>query len=161
MTAFSTDSSPSPKLIKRPWPAATSPNRLSQSLTSYSLAQFRAEKRFFAPARGPAIFFMSPEASAALPQDSRASHSLQQRLARCARNPVRLRIPTQLNALLKPHLYPQPRIAQGLWLVRHSRAKRPSTSAMDYPPISLIFAKNPVSPPKSMPPLFPSILPRR
>jgi thiamine-monophosphate kinase len=29
--------------------------------------------------------------------------------------------------MLKPHLYPQPRIAQGLWLVRHSRA----TAAID------------------------------
>jgi thiamine-monophosphate kinase len=39
----------------------------------------------------------------------------------------RLRIPTRLKAMLKPHLYPQPRIAQGLWLVRHSRA----TAAID------------------------------
>ena len=29
------------------------------------------------------------------------------------------RIPKKLEALLTPHLYPQPRIAQGLWLVRH------------------------------------------
>ena len=39
----------------------------------------------------------------------------------------RLGIPTRLSELLKPHLYPQPRIAQGLWLVRHSRA----TAAID------------------------------
>ena len=32
------------------------------------------------------------------------------------------RIPKKLEALLAPHLYPQPRIAQGLWLVRHGLA---------------------------------------
>jgi thiamine-monophosphate kinase len=32
------------------------------------------------------------------------------------------RIPKKLEALLAPHLYPQPRVAQGLWLVRHSLA---------------------------------------
>jgi thiamine-monophosphate kinase len=33
-----------------------------------------------------------------------------------------LRIPKKLEALLAPHLYPQPRIAQGLWLQRRSLA---------------------------------------
>jgi thiamine-monophosphate kinase len=33
-----------------------------------------------------------------------------------------LRIPKKLEAMLAPHLYPQPRIAQGLWLVRHGLA---------------------------------------
>ena len=37
------------------------------------------------------------------------------------------KIPQKLDALLSPHLYPQPRIAQGLWLRRHSLA----TSAID------------------------------
>jgi thiamine-monophosphate kinase len=32
------------------------------------------------------------------------------------------RIPKKLEALLAPHLYPQPRVAQGLWLVRHGLA---------------------------------------
>jgi len=32
------------------------------------------------------------------------------------------RIPKKLEAGLAPHLYPQPRIAQGLWLVRHGAA---------------------------------------
>jgi len=32
------------------------------------------------------------------------------------------RIPKKLEAQLAPHLYPQPRIAQGLWLVRHGAA---------------------------------------
>jgi thiamine-monophosphate kinase len=32
------------------------------------------------------------------------------------------RIPRKLQAQLAPHLYPQPRIAQGLWLVRHGAA---------------------------------------
>jgi thiamine-monophosphate kinase len=32
------------------------------------------------------------------------------------------RIPKNLEALLAPHLYPEPRIAQGLWLVRHGLA---------------------------------------
>lgn len=32
------------------------------------------------------------------------------------------RIPKKLNVLLAPHLYPQPRIAQGLWLQRHGLA---------------------------------------
>jgi thiamine-monophosphate kinase len=36
------------------------------------------------------------------------------------RNPPR--IPKKLEAQLAPHLYPQPRIVQGLWLVRHSAA---------------------------------------
>jgi thiamine-monophosphate kinase len=40
-------------------------------------------------------------------------NSLRQRL---------LRVPKKLEALLAPQLYPQPRIAQGLWLVRNSRA---------------------------------------
>jgi len=31
-------------------------------------------------------------------------------------------IPRKLDALLAPHLYPQPRIAQGLWLQRHAVA---------------------------------------
>ena len=46
------------------------------------------------------------------------------RLAELA-SPVRLnppRIPKKLEALLAPHLYPQPRIAQGLWLQRHRLA---------------------------------------
>ena len=38
-----------------------------------------------------------------------------------------LRIPTHLRTILKPHLYPQPRIAQGLWLAARSRA----TAAID------------------------------
>jgi thiamine-monophosphate kinase len=37
------------------------------------------------------------------------------------------RIPKKLETLLAPHLYPQPRIAQGLWLARHSIA----TAAID------------------------------
>ncbi len=36
--------------------------------------------------------------------------------------PYPLRIPRKLEALLAPHLYPQPRIRQGLWLVQHSAA---------------------------------------
>lgn len=36
-------------------------------------------------------------------------------------------IPKRLEALLAPHLYPQPRIAQGLWLQRH----RLATAALD------------------------------
>jgi thiamine-monophosphate kinase len=36
-------------------------------------------------------------------------------------------IPKRLEALLAPHLYPQPRIAQGLWLQRHHQA----TAALD------------------------------
>jgi thiamine-monophosphate kinase len=32
------------------------------------------------------------------------------------------RIPPRLKALLTPHLYPQPRVAQGLWLAQHSVA---------------------------------------
>ncbi len=38
-----------------------------------------------------------------------------------------LRIPAHLATILEPHLYPQPRIAQGLWLVARSRA----TAAID------------------------------
>jgi thiamine-monophosphate kinase len=38
-----------------------------------------------------------------------------------------LRIPKKLASQLAPHLYPQPRIAQGLWLARHSAA----TAALD------------------------------
>jgi thiamine-monophosphate kinase len=38
-----------------------------------------------------------------------------------------LRIPAILQTMLKPHLYPEPRIAQGLWLARPSRA----TAAID------------------------------
>jgi thiamine-monophosphate kinase len=37
------------------------------------------------------------------------------------------RIPKKLEAQLAPHLYPQPRVAQGLWLVRHGLA----SAAMD------------------------------
>jgi thiamine-monophosphate kinase len=33
-----------------------------------------------------------------------------------------LRIPGKLEVLLAPHLYPQPRVRQGLWLVRHALA---------------------------------------
>ena len=36
--------------------------------------------------------------------------------------PGHIRIPKKLEALLAPHLYPQPRIRQGLWLVQHSAA---------------------------------------
>jgi len=38
------------------------------------------------------------------------------------RRPQPPRIPKKLAALLAPHLYPQPRIAQGLWLQRHGLA---------------------------------------
>jgi thiamine-monophosphate kinase len=41
--------------------------------------------------------------------------------------PGRLKIPRGLEPLLAPHLYPQPRIAQGLWLERHGLA----TAALD------------------------------
>jgi thiamine-monophosphate kinase len=37
-------------------------------------------------------------------------------------HPTPPRIPTKLEALLAPHLYPQPRIAQGLWLQRRGLA---------------------------------------
>jgi thiamine-monophosphate kinase len=49
------------------------------------------------------------ELAAALPESSSA-------------RPRPLRIPKKLAAQLAPHLYPQPRIAQGLWLVRHGAA---------------------------------------
>lgn len=39
----------------------------------------------------------------------------------------RLRIPPHLRAMVEAHFYPQPRIAQGLWLVRRSNA----TAAID------------------------------
>jgi thiamine monophosphate kinase len=45
--------------------------------------------------------------------------------AACEAQPARThppRIPKELEALLAPHLYPQPRITQGLWLVRHGLA---------------------------------------
>ena len=38
-----------------------------------------------------------------------------------------LRIPKKLESVLAPHLYPQPRMAQGLWLARRGRA----TAALD------------------------------
>jgi thiamine-monophosphate kinase len=50
--------------------------------------------------------------------------------AACEAQPGRLdppRIPRKLEALLAPHLYPQPRIAQGLWLQRRGLA----SSAVD------------------------------
>jgi thiamine-monophosphate kinase len=37
-------------------------------------------------------------------------------------HPPPLRIPSKLRALLAPHLYPKPRVDQGLWLVRHGLA---------------------------------------
>lgn len=47
---------------------------------------------------------------------------------RSGRNPAGdLRIPARLHSILRPHLYPQPRIAQGLWLAGNSRA----TAAID------------------------------
>jgi thiamine-monophosphate kinase len=36
--------------------------------------------------------------------------------------PHPLRIPKRMEALLAPHLYPKPRVRQGLWLVQHSAA---------------------------------------
>lgn len=44
-----------------------------------------------------------------------------------ARRAGGLRIPKKLEAMLAPHLYPQPRIAQGLWLARRGVA----TAALD------------------------------
>jgi thiamine-monophosphate kinase len=41
--------------------------------------------------------------------------------------PQPLRIPAELQEALAPHLYPEPRIAQGLFLMRHSKA----TAAID------------------------------
>jgi thiamine-monophosphate kinase len=41
--------------------------------------------------------------------------------------PGSLRIPSRMEAALKPHLYPQPRVAQGLWLARRGLA----TAALD------------------------------
>jgi thiamine-monophosphate kinase len=47
---------------------------------------------------------------------------------RAKRGPsTNLKIPESLKATLAPHLYPQPRLAQGLWLVRH----RLATAALD------------------------------
>lgn len=40
---------------------------------------------------------------------------------------VPLRIPAHLQTMLEAHLYPEPRIAQGLWLAKHARA----TAAID------------------------------
>jgi len=36
--------------------------------------------------------------------------------------PHPIRIPKRMEALLAPHLYPQPRVRQGLWLLQHSAA---------------------------------------
>jgi thiamine-monophosphate kinase len=48
---------------------------------------------------------------------------LASRQARAKANaPGSLKIPRNLAAAMVPHLYPQPRIAQGLWLVRHGSA---------------------------------------
>ena len=49
------------------------------------------------------------------------------RLAELAGAAQPLKIPKKLEALLAPHLYPQPRIAQGLWLQRRGLA----TAALD------------------------------
>ena len=54
----------------------------------------------------------------------------------------RSRIPKNLEAELRPQLYPQPRIAQGLWLVRHGVGPQPSTSATAYPPTSRTFVRS-------------------
>ncbi len=50
-----------------------------------------------------------------------------ERLAGLAGRVRALRVPEGLEELLAPHLYPQPRIAQGLWLRRHGLA----TAAID------------------------------
>jgi thiamine-monophosphate kinase len=60
----------------------------------------------------------SAAALARLAELARSSRPAEDQPAR----PHPLRIPKKLEALLAPHLYPQPRIAQGLWLLRHSLA---------------------------------------
>jgi thiamine-monophosphate kinase len=52
-----------------------------------------------------------------------ASAGLAQFTRLAARHPARsFRIPSRLGAILQPHLYPQPRIAQGLWLQKRQIA---------------------------------------
>jgi thiamine-monophosphate kinase len=50
-----------------------------------------------------------------------------QQLALLARNGRPVRIPRRLEAILSPHLYPEPRIVQGLWLQK----RRIATAAID------------------------------
>jgi thiamine-monophosphate kinase len=56
-----------------------------------------------------------------------ARRSKDARQNRPARPPQLPRIPSKLEVQLAPHLFPEPRIAQGLWLARHSVA----TAAID------------------------------
>jgi thiamine-monophosphate kinase len=56
--------------------------------------------------------------AAGLAKLGRLAHLAEPRSAR----PTPPRIPKKLDALLAPQLYPQPRIAQGLWLQRHALA---------------------------------------
>jgi thiamine-monophosphate kinase len=60
----------------------------------------------------------SSAALARLAEWARSSRSVEAHSAR----PRPPRIPRKLEAQLAAHLYPQPRIAQGLWLLRHSLA---------------------------------------
>jgi thiamine-monophosphate kinase len=91
----------SPKPTEPLWPAAIWLSRPSPWLTSCLPARFGAAEPCSAPARGPAI---------------------------CPARPFQApRIPASLKAQLAPHLFPQPRIAQGLWLARRSLA----TAAID------------------------------
>lgn len=60
------------------------------------------------------------------------------------------RIPKNLEALLAPHLYPQPRIAQGLWLQRRGVASAAIDLATASPPTWLISARSLVWPPRLM-----------
>lgn len=74
-------------------------------------------------------------AAAALAQLARLAASRTSRQAAARQAPARqtpargdgIHVPAKLAAALEPHLHPQPRIAQGLWLVRH----RAATAALD------------------------------
>ena len=117
-----------PTSFKRLWPAAISPNRPSPWPMSFSPARCGAAKPCSAPARGPATCSTSPAHWAALPRRSPGLRNgpkpnrerARRTPARCS--PPRRAFPPNSSRSLAPHLFPQPRVAQGLWLARRGLA---------------------------------------
>ena len=107
------DGSAWPRRTRRRWPVAIWLSRRSQSPTSCWSAPFP---------RGSVCYAPAPTRPAALRHRSSGrsggrfgSAGRARRSNTCAAsNPPR--IPRKLHALLAPHLYPKPRIAQGVWL---------------------------------------------
>ena len=105
--------------IRRRWPAATWRNRLVVADIVLIGAVRRGKALLRSGARAGDLLYVTGALGGSAAGLARMAELAANREGA---NQARPRIPSRLQSLLAPHLSPQPRIAQGLWLARRGLA---------------------------------------